>query len=108
MLTVSALVELDKKGEKEVARPPTQSGGTSIGTSPQGQPSDPFDASKIPNQGSSQNIAEGQPSSAVVTGSTGLHRELERALVGSLTTSYRFKKDGLIKKTISNGHLHLM
>lgn len=42
------------------------------------------------------------------TGSTGLQRDLERALVGSLTSTYRFKKGGLVKKTISNGHLHIM
>lgn len=41
-----------------------------------------------------------------------VNKHRERALVGSLTTSYRFKPDGLIKKTMSivvNGsHLHLI
>lgn len=37
-------------------------------------------------RGGSQNISE---------------RQRERALVGSLTNSYRFKKDGLIKKSMS-------
>lgn len=101
------ITELDKKGEKEAARPPTQSGPSSLATSPHGQPSDPFDA-KEPQQSSGPDVNEGRPSTSIVTGSTGLQRDLERALVGSLTTSYRFKKDGLIKKTISNGHLHLM
>lgn len=48
---------------------------------------------------------ENQPTS---TGSTGLQRDLERALVGSLTSSYRFKRNGLVKKTISNGNLHIV
>lgn len=77
-----------------------------MGASP--QQSDPFDSAGGPLSGSTQEGMEGRPSTSIVTGSTGLHRELERALVGSLTTSYRFKKEGLIKKTISNGHLHLM
>lgn len=101
-------LELDKKGEKDTTRPSTQSESSSNLASPHGQTSDPFDATKQPALSSSLNTPEGKLSSAIVTGSTGLHRELERALVGSLTTSYRFKKDGLIKKTISNGHLHLM
>ena len=32
----------------------------------------------------------------------------EKALVGSLTSSYRFRKAGLVKKTISLGGLHLI
>ena len=35
-------------------------------------------------------------------------RVREKALVGSLTSSYRFRKEGLVKKTISLGGLHLI
>ncbi|KAF8130539.1 Gti1/Pac2 family-domain-containing protein [Boletus edulis] len=35
------------------------------------------------------------------SGSTGLDRQRERVLVGSLTNSYKFKSDGLMKKTFS-------
>ncbi|GAA6047506.1 hypothetical protein JCM3770_005780 [Rhodotorula araucariae] len=37
-----------------------------------------------------------------------LDRARERALVGSLTSSYRFRSDGLVKKTISLQGLHLI
>ncbi|GAA5854116.1 hypothetical protein JCM9279_002837 [Rhodotorula babjevae] len=37
-----------------------------------------------------------------------LDRARERALVGSLTSSYRFRSDGLVKKTISLQGLHLV
>ncbi|GAA5930323.1 hypothetical protein JCM3775_004362 [Rhodotorula graminis] len=37
-----------------------------------------------------------------------LDRVRERALVGSLTSSYRFRSDGLVKKTISLQGLHLI
>lgn len=37
-----------------------------------------------------------------------LDRARERALVGSLTSSYRFRADGLVKKTISLNGLHLI
>ncbi|KAK9900108.1 hypothetical protein P389DRAFT_176962 [Cystobasidium minutum MCA 4210] len=100
--------ELDKKGEKDGGRPSTQSGPAATVASPHGQQSDPFDTAKDSLGASTSEGTDGRPSTSIVTGSTGLHRELERALVGSLTTSYRFKKDGLIKKTISNGHLHLI
>ncbi|BGP21239.1 cAMP-independent regulatory protein [Rhodotorula toruloides] len=41
-------------------------------------------------------------------GSQQLDRARERALVGSLTSSYRFRSDGLVKKTISLNGLHLI
>ncbi|GAA5981186.1 hypothetical protein JCM11641_003140 [Rhodosporidiobolus odoratus] len=37
-----------------------------------------------------------------------LDKARERALVGSLTSSYRFRADGLVKKTISLNGLHLI
>ncbi|BGP36227.1 Global transcription regulator sge1 [Rhodotorula kratochvilovae] len=40
--------------------------------------------------------------------SAALDRARERALVGSLTSSYRFRSDGLVKKTISLQGLHLI
>lgn len=37
-----------------------------------------------------------------------LDRARERALVGSLTSTYRFRADGLVKKTISLNGLHMI
>lgn len=37
-----------------------------------------------------------------------LDRARERALVGSLTSTYRFRADGLVKKTISLSGLHMI
>lgn len=37
-----------------------------------------------------------------------LDRARERALVGSLTSTYRFRSDGLVKKTISLAGLHMI
>ncbi|GJN91987.1 hypothetical protein Rhopal_005015-T1 [Rhodotorula paludigena] len=49
-----------------------------------------------------------QRSVSDTTSSTQLDRARERALVGSLTSSYRFRADGLVKKTISLHGLHLI
>lgn len=37
-----------------------------------------------------------------------LNRDVERSLVGSLTTTYKFKRDGLVKKTISLDGMHMI
>lgn len=46
------------------------------------------------------------------SGLSGTDKEAERSLIGSLTDSYSFKEDGLVKKTMSvtidNRHLHLV
>lgn len=47
-------------------------------------------------------------SSVTEVGAATLDRARERALVGSLTSSYRFRSDGLVKKTISLQGLHLV
>ncbi|GAA6064634.1 hypothetical protein JCM10212_003359 [Sporobolomyces blumeae] len=49
-----------------------------------------------------------QRSMSEAASSLQLDRARERALVGSLTSSYRFRSDGLVKKTISLSGLHLI
>lgn len=46
--------------------------------------------------------------SAVASGPNPLDRTRERQLVGSLTSTYRFRSDGLVKKTISLAGQHLI
>lgn len=98
-----AILELDKKGDKENPRPESQAGSSSATLTTTSHTNDPFDTSGDASGGPDEN----RPLSSSI-GLTGLPRDLERALIGSLTTSYKFKKDGLVKKTISNGNLHLM
>ncbi|GAA6041578.1 hypothetical protein JCM8097_004275 [Rhodosporidiobolus ruineniae] len=74
-------------------------------------PVDPTDANAV--AGSSTDDRPGSSSarqrSLSETASTlQLDRARERALVGSLTSSYRFRADGLVKKTISLNGLHLI
>lgn len=115
-MTLFPHVELEKKGASDNDK---STAGTRPGTShsersssPRQPLSDPFGAippdSPLPTIASGESRNPEQPFAASPSGATGLQRDLERALVGSLTTSYRFKKDGLVKKTISNGSLHIM
>ena len=127
LILILQTTELEKKGNKtargvEAATEPTsatlEAGGSAAGcaagasepTSPVYAQNDPFD--QRPGTAASQSqAADLVPSAgtiAVPSGATGLQRDIERALIGSLTTSYKFKKGGLVKKTISNGSLHLM
>ena len=124
---VLEMAELEKKGNKtarglETPTEPTsatlEAGGSAGGcaagasepTSPVYAQNDPFD--QRPGTAASQSQAADlvplASGTAAPSGATGLQRDVERALIGSLTTSYKFKKGGLVKKTISNGSLHLM
>lgn len=119
--------ELEKKGNKtargvEAAIEPTsatlEGGGPAAGcaagasepTSPVYAQNDPFDQrpGTAASQSQAADLVSSASSIAMPSGATGLQRDVERALIGSLTTSYKFKKGGLVKKTISNGSLHLI
>ncbi|GAA6007959.1 hypothetical protein JCM10207_006980 [Rhodosporidiobolus poonsookiae] len=123
--------ELDKK-----ANPPKSSAGRGKGTSADEDEED-GDAGGPPPSRSGRNasnrlmggltskadpVEEGGPAGDARPGSLSsrsrslseaaaslqLDRARERALVGSLTSSYRFRSDGLVKKTISLSGLHLI
>ncbi|KAG9312682.1 Gti1/Pac2 family-domain-containing protein [Chiua virens] len=63
------------------------------------------DPPEVVNEHSQYNVdgarLEGQSLSRPKGESTGMDRQRERVLVGSLTNSYKFKSDGLMKKTFS-------
>ncbi|GAA6011774.1 hypothetical protein JCM11491_000746 [Sporobolomyces phaffii] len=71
---------------------------------------DAYDLAPVPSTSSHRPSAIGtrQRSLSEVAGVLQLDRARERALVGSLTSSYRFRSDGLVKKTISLSGLHLV
>lgn len=107
--------ELDKKGEVEPDKSKSSSNSAHISpfNTPNQQVNDPFDANAVPSviatvQDPLPANRPGTGPGTAPSGSTGLQRDLERALIGSLTSSYKFKRGGLVKKTISNGNLHLM
>ncbi|BGP66800.1 Transcriptional regulator MIT1 [Rhodotorula toruloides] len=68
---------------------------------------DPVDDSSDPSRPGSSSAARRSLGDSG-GGSQQLDRARERALVGSLTSSYRFRSDGLVKKTISLNGLHLI
>lgn len=68
---------------------------------------DPVDDSSDPSRPGSSSAARRSLGDGG-GGSQQLDRARERALVGSLTSSYRFRSDGLVKKTISLNGLHLI
>jgi hypothetical protein len=68
---------------------------------------DPSDSQRRRRMPSTDSTMEQQPSPAAA-GSSPAERARERALVGSLTSSYEFKLGGLVKKTISLAGLHLI
>jgi hypothetical protein len=116
--------ELDKKApsgsnKEEEEEAPTEK--TSTGTHNASRlmggltsKSDPLDDANdlapVPSTSSNRpsNVAPRQRSLSEVAGVLTLDRARERALVGSLTSSYRFRSDGLVKKTISLSGLHLV
>ncbi|GAA5923573.1 uncharacterized protein JCM15063_003691 [Sporobolomyces koalae] len=68
------------------------------------------DLAPVPSSSTSRtaHLGHHQPSLSEVAGVLQLDRARERALVGSLTSSSRFRGDGLVKKTISLSGLHLV
>ncbi|EGG10180.1 uncharacterized protein MELLADRAFT_115590 [Melampsora larici-populina 98AG31] len=58
--------------------------------------------------GSTQPDANNSASQQANNPSSPINRDLERSLVGSLTTTYKFKPDGLVKKTISLDGMHMI
>lgn len=93
-------LELDKKGTLEADRPAEIQGAGFPGSSG-GMYQD------VARHDMGQNKMLDTISQSSL-GSTGLRKDVERALIGSLHTGYRFKAGGLVKKTISNGSLHIM
>ncbi|GAA5996997.1 hypothetical protein JCM5350_001473 [Sporobolomyces pararoseus] len=118
--------ELDKKGgtsnsNKEEEDEPSDRSATPSNSNSSGRlmggltsKSDPLDDANdlapVPSSSSVRlpNVAPRQRSLSEVAGVLQLDRARERALVGSLTSSYRFRSDGLVKKTISLSGLHLV
>jgi hypothetical protein len=100
---------------------PSTSAETGGGASPRSQysspvqPSSPVPDVPLPLTLPPGNLSPPSPSSAFNrprrmsdTNDAALNRARERALVGSLTSSYRFKGQGLVKKTISISGMHMI
>lgn len=87
-------------------RPPSQQQQDSQFAIQQQQPplASTSSAVNLPNG----NSMMARPRSGSESGALSLDRARERALVGSLTSSYRFRSDGLVKKTISLSKLHMI
>lgn len=72
----------------------------------------PNDMAAGPSSSSSRHPSASTSRRESLTDTTGatppLDRARERALVGSLTSTYRFRSDGLVKKTISLSGLHMI
>ncbi|GAA5899288.1 uncharacterized protein JCM6883_005171 [Sporobolomyces salmoneus] len=119
--------ELDKKtpsnahaNKEEEEEPPIEKNSTTSTNAPNRlmggltSKSDPLDDANdlapVPSTSTSRppNVAPRQRSLSEVAGLLQIDRARERALVGSLTSSYRFRSDGLVKKTISLSGLHLV
>lgn len=98
--------ELDRKiqrpdGEEVSARPV----GSMAEKGPEPSAAFPFGGAN----GDPEALAAARRQRSLSDSSSGLlDRERERQLVGSLTSSYRFRSDGLVKKTISLSGLHLI
>lgn len=123
--------ELDKKAPVEVAGEDSQGAASASGgaegpnTPPPYHDDEPSalppsnyssDVQPIASTSSAQSQSQrGDPpfssrrrSVSDTTGVGPMERSRERALVGSLTSSYRFRSDGLVKKTISLSGLHMI
>ncbi|GAA5956434.1 hypothetical protein JCM3765_005661 [Sporobolomyces pararoseus] len=116
--------ELDKKGGTSSSNKEEEEDPSDKSTAPSNSSSrlmggltsksDPLDDANdlapVPSTSSNRlpNAAPRQRSLSEVAGVLQLDRARERALVGSLTSSYRFRSDGLVKKTISLSGLHLV
>ncbi|WAQ84463.1 hypothetical protein PtA15_5A33 [Puccinia triticina] len=62
---------------------------------------------KDENQEQTQ-AAAGENSDPPASNQRPMNRERERSLVGSLTSTYKFRQDGLVKKTISIAGMHMI
>ncbi|GAA5897864.1 hypothetical protein JCM5296_006096 [Sporobolomyces johnsonii] len=108
--------ELDKKaaqaGGNEDDEGASASSGRLMGglTSKADPIDDTADLAPVPSTSTARPTSSSarQRSLSEVAGVLQLDRARERALVGSLTSSYRFRSDGLVKKTISLSGLHLI
>ncbi|KAK4050448.1 Global transcription regulator sge1 [Microbotryomycetes sp. JL201] len=96
--------ELVKKSTKEAKTDGAGSANSSSAEEPVASTSEvsvPFASSSRSNDSRRRSFSE-------ASGSTQLDRARERALVGSLTSSTRFRSDGLVKKTISLAGVHMI
>lgn len=101
--------ELDKKnggGGQEVEE---QAAGRSVGSmvekESEGAEGPVIKRTPLPNTLRRRSVSDPE---AILTGPGSLDRTRERQLVGSLTSTYRFRSDGLVKKTISLAGQHLI
>ncbi|GAA5912191.1 hypothetical protein JCM6882_003079 [Rhodosporidiobolus microsporus] len=105
----------EAEGEEEADRPSTASKGRAGSNRLMGGLTSKADPIEDPEGGPvASGSRDGRPGSAhqrslsEAAASLQLDRARERALVGSLTSSHRFRADGLVKKTISLQGLHLI
>ncbi|KAI8454265.1 Gti1/Pac2 family-domain-containing protein [Phakopsora pachyrhizi] len=66
-----------------------------------------FTHQSSPPKSSDSSPIESNPNNAS-SSHLALNRDQERALVGSLTSTYKFREDGLVKKTISLAGMHMI